>query len=216
LTFNAYASRYTAGEEVANSITHGIGAILAIAALATMVGYASPHGEALHIAACSIFGGTLVFAYIASTIYHCIPIPSVKPVLRALDHSAIFVLIAGTYTPFMLIGMQGKSGWLVLLSIWSLAIIGIVLRLISKGRRHKAIVSLYVAMGWIIVLTLKPMSEHVPSEGLELLTAGGFVYMAGIAFYIWRSLPYHHAIWHGFVLLGSALHVFAVLFYLIP
>lgn len=208
--------RYTIGEEIANGITHGIGVILAIAALATMIGFAAQRGDTQHIVACSIFGGALIFTYTASTIYHSTPLPTVKFVFRTLDHSAIFVLIAGTYTPFMLIGLPAAMGWQVLATIWLLAILGIVLRLVWKGRRHKIIVSLYISMGWIIVLTFKPMSEHVPMEGVVLLAEGGIAYMVGVAFYLWRRLRYHHAIWHVFVLLGSSLHFFAVLFYLIP
>lgn len=214
LTSPCSPPRYTVREEIANGITHAVGALLAVTALATMVGFSSRHGEALHIISCSIFGGTLIFAYIASTIYHSIPIPTIKPVLRALDHAAIFVLIAGTYTPFMLIGLRGMAGWALLAAIWSLALIGIVLRLVWKGKRHGVVVSLYIAMGSIILLTLRPMSEHIPSGGVALLAAGCLAYASGVIFYIWRSLPYHHAIWHGFVLAGSTFHYFAVLLYL--
>lgn len=207
---------YTLREEVANSITHGIGVMLAIAALAVLVAFASLHGNAWHIVACSIFGAALILTYTTSTLYHSIPIKKIKPLLRTLDHSAIFLLIAGTYTPFMLISLRGPLGWSLLAAIWSLALVGIVLRLVLKGRRHGIVVSLYVAMGWAVVMAIGPMSTQVEAGGLALLAAGGLAYTTGIGFYVWRRMPYHHAIWHGFVLLGSALHFFAVLLYVIP
>jgi hemolysin III len=208
--------RYSIGEEIANSITSGIGIVLAIAGLAVLTAFAASHGDAWHMVGCSIFGATLVLAYTTSTLYHSIQNERVKRVLRAFDHSAIFLLIAGTYTPFMLVNLRGPWGWWLLGVIWSLAAAGIVLRLVLHGRLHWLVVSIYVAMGWAVVIAGKPMWERVDGGGLALLAAGGIAYTAGIIFYVWRRLPYHHAIWHGFVLLGSALHFFAVLFYVIP
>ncbi len=210
------APRYTCAEEVANGVTHGIGALLAIAGLAVMTAYAALHGDAWHIVACSIFGATLILLYTASTLYHSIPLEKAKGVLRALDHSAIFLLIAGTYTPFTLVNLRGPWGWSLFAVIWTLAVTGILLRLFLRGRLHGLVVALYVAMGWVIVVAVQPMLERVATGGLMLLAGGGLAYMVGIAFYKWRSLRYHHAVWHGFVLLGSALHFFSVLFYVIP
>lgn len=208
--------RYSTGEEIANAVTHGLGAVLAIAGLAVMAAFAARQGDAWHVTSCSIFGGALVFCYTASTLYHGIPIERAKRVLRALDHSAIFLLIAGTYTPFMLVNLRGPWGWSLLATIWALALLGIVLRLVLRGRRHGLVVALYVAMGWAVVAAARPMLERVAPGGLALLAAGGLAYTGGVAFYRWQRLPYSHAIWHGFVLLGSALHFFAVLFYVIP
>lgn len=209
-------ARYTVGEEIANSITGGVGVVLAIAALAVLVTYAALRGDAWHVVTCAIFGATLIISYTTSTLYHSIPIPNIKPLLRALDHSAIFLLIAGTYTPFLLVNLRGVWGWSLFAVIWAVAISGVVLRLVWKGRHHGVIVSLYVAMGWAVVVATKPLLENLEAGGLLLLAAGGVVYTLGVAFYVWRKLPYSHAIWHLFVLGGSVLHFFAILFYVVP
>jgi len=207
---------YTPAEEIANSITHGLGIVLAIAGLAVLVAFATLHGDAWHVVACSIFGATLIVQYTTSTLYHSIHAERVKPVLRALDHSAIFLLIAGTYTPFTLVNLRGPWGWSLFTAIWAIGLAGISLRLILKGRLHGLVVALYIAMGWAAVVAIRPMLEHVGLGGLLLLAGGGLAYTAGVGFYKWRRLPYNHAIWHGFVLVGSCLHFFAVLFYVIP
>lgn len=207
---------YSIREEVANSITHGLGIVLAIAGLAVLVTFATLHGDIWHIVACSVFGATLILLYTSSTLYHSLPIPRLKPFLRALDHSAIFLLIAGTYTPFTLVNLRGPWGWSLFVAIWTLGIAGIILRLFLKGRLHGLVVALYVAMGWAVVVAIQPMLTRVGSGGLALLAAGGLAYTGGVVFYKWRRLPYNHAIWHGFVLAGSILHFFAVLFYVIP
>jgi hemolysin III len=210
------APRYTAAEEVANSVTHGIGIVLSIAGLAVLTAFAAMHGDAWHVVACSIFGAALILNYTASTLYHSIRIERFKGALRALDHSAIFLLIAGTYTPFMLVNLRGPWGWSLLAGVWTIAVLGISLRLLLKGRLHGLVVGLYIAMGWAVVVAVQPMLRHVATGGLILLAAGGLAYTVGVIFYKWKSLPYHHAIWHVFVLAGSALHFFAVLFYVIP
>ncbi len=209
-------ARYTAAEEIANGITGGVGVILAITALAVLVTYAALRGDAWHVVSCAIFGATLVISYTTSTLYHSIPLPGIKPLLRALDHSAIFLLIAGTYTPFLLVNLRGVWGWSLFGVIWAVAIIGVVLRLVWNGRHHGVIVSLYVAMGWAVLVAIKPLLQHLERGGLVLLASGGVVYTLGVAFYVWRRLPYSHAIWHMFVLGGSALHFFAILFYVVP
>jgi hemolysin III len=208
--------QYSFGEEIANSVTHGAGVVLAIAGLAVLTAFAALHGDIWHIVACSIFGAALIICYTTSTLYHSIRVERVRRVLRALDHSAIFLLIAGTYTPFMLVNLRGPWGWSLFGVIWGLAVAGIVLRLVLKGRLHGLVVALYIAMGWVVVVAVEPMLEHVALGGLALLAGGGIAYTVGVIFYRWRQLPYHHAIWHGFVMLGSALHFFAVLFYVIP
>ncbi len=208
--------RYTRREEIANSLTHGVGIVAAIAGLAVLTAFAALRGDAWHIVGCSVFGATLILLFTASTLYHGVWAEGCKPFLRALDHSAIFLLIAGTYTPFMLVNLRGPWGWSLLVAIWTLGLAGISLRLLLKGRLHGLVVALYIAMGWAVVVAIQPLITHVGAGGLALLAGGGLAYTGGVAFYKWRRLPYHHAIWHGFVLLGSTLHFFAVLFYVIP
>lgn len=207
---------YTLREEVANAVTHGFGIVLAIAALVTMATVAARNGDSWHVLSCSVFGTTLVLLYTASTLYHSIQAERFRPLLRALDHSAIFLLIAGTYTPFTLVTLRGPWGWSLFAVVWSVGITGIVLRLVLRERLHWLFVSLYLAMGWVVVIAIQPLLERLETGGLVLLAAGGIAYTGGIAFYVWDRLPYNHAIWHGFCLLGSALHVCAVLFYVIP
>ena len=209
-------SKYSVGEEIANSITHGIGALLSIAGLAVLVGFASLHGNAWHITSCSIFGATMILLYVASTLYHSIPLKNIKGILRQLDHSAIYLLIAGTYTPFMLVNLRGPWGWSLLGTIWGIALLGIVLKTTSFGRLPGISLGFYLAMGWIVVIAIKPMLAVLDKGGLELLLFGGMAYTGGVVFYAWEKLPYSHAIWHLFVMAGSCLHFFAILFYVIP
>jgi hemolysin III len=208
--------RYTFGEEIANSVIHGIGIVLAIAGLAVLTAFASLRGNVFHVVGCSVFGTTLILLYTASTLYHSIPSAGSKAVLQALDHSAIFLLIAGTYTPFSLVNLRGPWGWSLLGVIWTLAILGIAVR-VTRGRRSTSMaVGFYIAMGWTVLAAIKPLVAHVAPGGVLLLVLGGLSYTGGAAFYLWRRLPYHHAIWHAFVLLGSIFHFFAILFYVIP
>ena len=207
---------YSVGEEIANSITHGIGALLSIGGLAVLVGFASLRGDAWHITSCSIFGSTLILLYVASTLYHSIPLPNIKGVLRTIDHSAIYLLIAGTYTPFMLVNLRGPWGWSLFGIIWGIALAGILLKTTTFGRRPRVSLSLYLAMSWIVIIALKPMLAVLDKGGLELLLFGGLAYTGGVVFYAWKKLPYSHAIWHLFVMAGSCLHFFAILFYVIP
>ena len=208
--------RYSAGEELANSITHAVGVVLAIAGLAVLTSFASVFGTVWHVVACSIYGATQILLYTASTLYHSIPLPRAKAVLRRCDHTAIFLLIAGTYTPFALVSLRGPWGWSLFGLVWGLALTGIALQSILI--RYKALVTAipYVAMGWVAIVAIKPLLESVALGGLVLLVAGGLAYTLGSVFYVWRRLPYHHAIWHLFVLMGSTLHFFAILFYVIP
>ena len=210
------APRYSTAEEIANGITHGLGVIFSIAGLAILTAFASVFGTVWHIVACSIYGVTQILMYTASTLYHSIPVPRAKKFLRLLDHSAIYLLIAGTYTPFALVNLRGPWGWSILIAIWGLVIAGIALQ--SKLIRLSKLVTAlpYVAMGWVAVIAVKPLLEAVAPGGLWLLVLGGLAYTAGTLFYVWKRLPFHHAIWHGFVLLGSVLHFFSILFYVIP
>ncbi len=210
------APNHTLGEEIANSITHGVGAALAIGGLAVMVAFASLTGDPWQVVACSIFGASMVLLYTASTLYHSISQPRAKSVLRVLDHCAIFLLIAGTYTPFTLINLRGPWGWSLFGVVWGCALAGIVLRTVVGNRWRGLSVALYVIMGWVVLVAVKPLLGAVEPGGLILMLLGGIAYTAGIAFYGWRRLPYHHAIWHLFVLVGSALHFFAILYYVVP
>ena len=212
----AETTKYSVGEEIANSITHGIGALLSIGGLAVLVGFASLRGDAWHIASCSIFGSTLILLYVASTLYHSIPLPNIKEILRMIDHSAIYLLIAGTYTPFMLVNLRGPWGWSLFGIIWGIAVAGILLKTTSVGRLPGISLGFYLAMSWIVIIAIKPMLAVLDKGGLELLLLGGLTYTAGIVFYSWKKLPYSHAIWHLFVLAGSCFHFFAILFYVIP
>lgn len=207
---------YSVGEEIANSLTHGIGIVLSIAGLVVMTAFASALGTFWHIVSCSIYGATQILLYTASTLYHSIPLPRAKAALRVLDHAAIFLLIAGTYTPFALVNLGGVLGWIIFGVVWGLAIAGIALQTFLI--RQKAILTIlpYIAMGWLAVIAAKPMVESIAPGGLVLLTAGGLCYTLGCAFYIWHRLPYNHAIWHVFVMGGGAFHFFAVFFYVIP
>jgi len=203
------------GEEIANSITHGIGALLAVGGVAVLVTLAALRGTAWHVVGCSVFGGSLVLLYLASTLYHAIPVPRAKRALQALDHAGILFLIAGTYTPFTLVTLRGPWGWTLFGIVWGLAVLGVALELLAPGRRVIA-VALYLVMGWTAVIAMRPLVAGMATGGIRLLVLGGLAYTLGVVFYAWRRLPYHHALWHGFVMLGSAAHFFAVLFYVIP
>jgi hemolysin III len=211
------ASRYyTLGEEIANSITHGIGAALSIAALVILVALAARQRDAWRIVAFSIYGVSLILLYLASTLYHGIQHPGAKRVFRIFDHAAIFLLIAGTYTPFLLIRMRGGWGWSLFGIVWGLAATGIVFKAVFIGRLKKLSVAVYVLMGWLIVVALKPLLTAVPKTGVVLLGIGGLLYTVGIVFYSWKSVRFSHMVWHLFVLGGSACHFFAILLYVLP
>ena len=216
MTTRARASRYSLGEEIANSVSHGVGALLAVGGLVLLTVFAALRGNVWHIVGCSVFGAALVLVYTTSTLYHGIQHPRAKAVLRVLDHSAIFILIAGTYTPFVLVSLHGPWGWSLFGVIWGLAVLGIILQMGVLRRGTAASVLLYVGMGWVVVIAIKPLLDAVAPGGITLLLIGGLAYTAGTGFYVWRRLPYHHALWHGFVLLGSLSHFFAVFFYVIP
>jgi hemolysin III len=216
MSMRARVVRYSPAEEIANSITHGVGLLLAIAGLATLVAFAALRGTAWHIVGCSIFGATLVLSYLTSTLYHSWPTVRTKSILRIFDHCAIFLLIAGTYTPFMLVNLRGPWGWSLFGVVWGIATLGIVFKVTMLRKWTVVSVALYVAMGWVVVVATKPMLSAVAPGGLLLLLLGGLAYTGGVVFYAWRRIPYHHAVWHLFVLAGSVFHFFAVLFYVIP
>ncbi|MBI2336341.1 MAG: hemolysin III family protein [Deltaproteobacteria bacterium] len=204
------------GEEIANSITHGIGWLLAIVGLIVLVVEAAQFGNAWHIVSCSIYAATLVFMYAASTLYHSLTNPRAKFVFRVIEHSAIFILIAGTYTPLTLVSLRGPWGWSIFGVVWGIAIVGILFKTLLRKRFSWLSTLLYVLMGWIIVVALKPLLQMFPAAGLKWLLWGGLFYTVGAGIYSLKRLPYGHTVWHVFVLAGSACHYFAIKFYVIP
>jgi len=207
--------RYSQAEEVASSLSHALGIILSIAGLAVLAAFAALHGGAWRIVSVSVYGTTLILLYTASTIYHAVPNPRAKPILRLLDHSAIFLLIAGTYTPFTLISLRGPWGWTLFAIVWTLAICGIALEMRRVRNRVVAAV-IYLGMGWVGVIAIKPLIANIEPTGLLLMLAGGLCYTLGVPFYLWKRLPYNHALWHLFVLAGSVLQFFSILLYVLP
>ena len=207
---------YSPGEERANRFTHGLGAVLSVAGLVLMVGYSARHGDIWQVVSTAIFGVTLVLLYTASTLYHSFEGERPKMLLRKLDHAAIFLLIAGSYTPFVLVTLRGPWGWSLFGVVWTLALAGVVLKFWFAGRYRLVSTLLYLGMGWLVMVALKPLMAALPHGGLRLLVAGGLCYTGGAVFYLWRQLPYSHAIWHLFVLGGSGCHWAAVFFYVVP
>lgn len=207
---------YSFGEHLADAVTHGLGVLLSIIGLVVLLVRAAQYGDIWHIVACSVFGATLVMMYSASTLYHSIPLPRARRVLRIIDHSLIYFLIAGTYTPFTLVTLHGPWGWSLFGFIWGLAIIGVGLKIFTTGRYEKISLGVYLMMGWCAIIAVKPLFNRLDTGGLILLAAGGLTYSGGVAFYVWERLRYHHAIWHLFVLAGSVLHWFTVYFYVVP
>lgn len=206
--------QYTTGEEIANSITHGIGAALSIAAIAVLISYSGNYNDIWRVVCFSIFGASLFTLYLASTLYHAFTQAKIKRFFRHLDHSSIFLLIAGTYTPITLIAMRGPWGWTLFGLIWAMALGGIIFETVCLGRYKFISLGIYVVMGWLAVIAIRPMLLMLPAGMLKFIVIGGLFYTLGIVFYIWKKLPYHHAIWHLFVLGGSITHFFGMLFYL--
>jgi hemolysin III len=212
----AQTHSFTKGEEIANSITHGIGGLLSIAALVLLIVYSSLYGTAWHIVSFTLFGTTMVLLYTASTLVHSFPKGKVKDFFEILDHSSIYFFIAGTYTPFLFIGVKGWLGWTLFGIIWGLAIAGTIFKSFFAKKYLFTSTILYVVLGWMIVFAWDSLSTNLPSNGLKLLVLGGVLYTVGAIFYVWRGFKYHHAIWHVFVIGGTTAHFFSVLFYLLP
>jgi len=203
------------GEEIANSVTHGVGALGFAAGIPFLVVAALPGGVP-SVVGNAVFGASLVLLYVSSTIYHSLARNRAKRVFRILDHSAIYVLIAGTYTPFTLGVLRGVWGWTLFGVVWALAAAGIALTASLGVRFPKASTAVYIGMGWLIVVAAKPLVAHVPPVGLAWLAAGGLAYTGGVVFYGWGRLRYQHTVWHLFVLAGSICHFIAVLRYAVP
>lgn len=213
---STYSENYSVGEEIAHAVTHGIGIPLSIAALAILVAFSALYGDAWHVVSTAIYGATLILLYTASTLYHGIPHLGAKRVLQQLDHAAIFLLIAGTYTPFTLVSLRGTWGWTLFGLVWGIAVLGLYIELWGSSKLRRWSLLLYLGMGWLIIIAIKPMLASVETGGLLLLLAGGLSYTLGAVFYAWERLSYNHAIWHLFVLAGSILHFFSILFYVVP
>jgi len=210
------AKRYGRGEEIANTITHGLGTALSVAGLIVLVVRASRYGDIWHLVSFSIYGSSLTILYLASTLYHGCRNPRAKHILRIVDHASIRLLIAGTYTPFLLVSLRGPWGWTLLAIIWGLALLGMAFDILLPGRFRKLTTLSYMLMGWLSIVGLRQLLISVPLGGVVWVAAGGLLYTLGVVFYAWRSLPYNHAAWHLFVLAGSICHYVAVLFYLLP
>lgn len=203
-------------EELANTITHGIGVAFSIVGLVLLVVRAAMYGDAWEIVSFSIYGASLILLYSASTLYHGFRSPRIKNAMRIFDHSAIYLLIAGTYTPFLLVTIRGPWGWSLFGTIWGCALLGITFKIVF-GTRYDFISTLfYLIMGWVVIIAIKPLLAALPLAGFMWLLAGGLAYSLGVIFYAWEKLPYHHAIWHGFVLAGSVFHFLAVLLHVAP
>ncbi len=207
---------YSLGEEIMNGVTHGVGAALSVAGLTVLVVLAVLYGNVKQVVSFSIYGASLIILYVASTLYHSFQQPKVKRVFRIIDHASIFLLIAGTYTPFLLLGVQGAWGWTFLIIIWGLAILGVSFKALFINRLQKLSVLMYILMGWLGVLVIKTLLANIPVGGLVWLAVGGAAYTIGVIFYALKKIPYMHGVWHLFVLLGSVCHYFAVLLYLAP
>jgi len=208
--------RYSLGEEIANAITHGIGAALSVAALVLLATFAVLYGDVWRVVSVSIYGATLVLLYLFSTLYHGIQQPRAKEVLRVLDHSAIFLLIAGTYTPLALVTLRGPWGWTIFGVIWGIALVGIVLNAFLMKKLNWLFIILYVVMGWTAVVAIKPLIAMMPRGGLAWMGIGGLIYTVGVAFYAIKKIPFNHAICHLFVLGGSTCHFFGIFYYVLP
>jgi len=200
-------------EEVANSISHGLGLVLALVAVPILILAAMRAGSVHFIIGVSVFGGTMVLLYLASTLYHSLTHEAAKSVCRLLDHTAIFLLIAGTYTPFSLGVLRGPWGWSLLAAVWTLAIVGVTLKISVRTRYSRISIALYVIMGWLALVAIKPILLLVPLPGILLILAGGIAYTGGLAFFAAHRIRYHHFIWHLFVIAGTTCHFFAVLWY---
>lgn len=209
---------YSIGHEIANAVTHGIGGGLSIAGLSLLLTMAVLYGNIWHIVSSAIYGATLILLYLASTLYHGIYHTATKRIFKVIDHASIYLLIAGTYTPFTLVSLREHSewGWTLFLVVWILAFAGVLLLLLFPGKYSGARVVVYILMGWLAIFVVKDIRAAIGVGGISWLVAGGLSYTVGVIFYLWDRLPFNHAIWHLFVLSGSLCHFFAILFYVLP
>ena len=206
----------TPSDELANSLTHGFGLLLSLVGAPVLIIAAVSTDDPWRIVASSIYAGTLILLYAASTLYHSVRADRWREVCQRIDHSAIYLLIAGTYTPFMLISLRGAWGWSIFGVVWGLAILGVVLKSSLGARLPSLSTWVYLGMGWLIVIALRPLSQHIAPAGMLWIALGGALYTGGVVFYVWERVRFSHAIWHMFVLGGSAAHFAAVLWYALP
>jgi hemolysin III len=217
LPVNATHPEYHLGDIVANAVTHGVGAVLAVAGCAALIVLAVVRrATPVQLTSCAVFGGTLVLVYVCSTLYHSLVRTRARHVLQILDHSSIYLLIAGTYTPFTLVVLRGRVGWLLFAIVWTMAIGGIVFKCVAMGKLPALSVMMYIVMGYLVVAALPKLASAVGWQGLMWLLGGGILYTVGIVFFALDRVRYFHALWHVFVLGGSALHFVAVLLYVVP
>ncbi|MCP4271558.1 MAG: hemolysin III family protein [Gammaproteobacteria bacterium] len=209
------SGEYTIAEEIAHSITHGLGILFAITALTMMVAYSSIHGNVWQVVSSSIYGATLILMYSASTLYHGVFHTKTKALLKKLDHAAIYLLIAGTYTPYFLVSLRELINLYYFIGLWTFAILGVVFEFIHIKALKRLSIALFLGMGWFAVFLMEPLSQQLEKGGLVLLIAGGIAYSLGVIFYVWDKLHFNHAIWHIFVLAGSALHFCSIFLYVI-
>lgn len=205
----------TRAEEIGNATTHAMGALLSLIALTLLIVSASSQHDVLKLASGIVFGCTLLMMYLSSTLYHSMKNPRLKHLFRIIDHASIYLLIAGSYTPFMLVTLRGPWGWTLFTIIWSLACAGVVFKMFFVHRFELLSTLIYLLMGWMAVVAIKPIYQHLPIAGLECVVAGGLCYTVGVIFYVWERLKFSHVLWHLFVLAGSIFHFFAVLLYVI-
>jgi len=207
---------YTTAEEIAHSITHGLGAILSVAGLVVLLVYSALFGNARHLISSAVYGSSLIILYLSSTLYHAFQGPKIKHIFQILDHSSIFFLIAGTYTPFTLVTLHGRWGWILFGLVWGMCVLGVIFKVFLTGRFAFLSGVIYVAMGWLVVIVLKPLTTALHPTGFKLLLSGGLLYTLGLLFYGIKRIPWNHLIWHLFVFAASILQYFAVLFYVLP
>ncbi len=203
-------------DEYANALTHGLGLLLAVAAVPILIVIAVAHGSVWHIVGVSIYGATLIALYSASTIYHAVRQPPAKRILRIIDHSAIYLLIAGTYTPFTLVNLRGAWGWTLLTVVWTIALFGVAWKLVHAERYVVVSTIIYIGMGWLAVIAIRPLFRTIPGAGIGWILAGGLFYTVGVVFFGLSRIRFNHAVWHVFVLAGSICHYMAVIRYVLP
>jgi hemolysin III len=207
---------YSLGEEIANAVTHGIGAALSVAALVILIAIAALRGDGWHLASAIVYGITMFLLYMASTLYHAITHPKARHVFKIIDHAGIYLLIAGTYTPFTLVTIRNDGGWWLVAVVWALAIVGISLEAAWVYRPKWVSVVVYLAMGWLAIAAIRPIMENLEPAGVWLLIGGGVAYTLGTIFYVLKRVRFMHAVWHLWVLAGSVLHFLAVMLYVFP
>ena len=207
---------YSRTEEIANWSTHLAAALLSVSALVLMVVYSTRYGDVYHVVSSAVYGATLILLFGASTLYHIAPAGRAKRVFQKLDHAMIYVLIAGTYTPYTLVILKGAWGWSIFGVVWGVALTGLLIDVAMKKRLGWLSVTMYLCLGWLMLIAAKPLLSNLAGNGVALLLAGGVLYSLGVIFYVWKTLPFQHAIWHVFVIAGSVCHFFSIYVYVIP